>query len=46
MKYKVIDKSEAEEVVKLAVCLTNEIIGCFRGLALKIVLKALSELEV
>ncbi len=27
MKYKVIDKSEAEEVAKLAVCLTNEIIG-------------------
>jgi hypothetical protein len=27
MKYKVSDKSEAEEVAKLAVYLTNEIIG-------------------
>ena len=26
MKYKVIDKSQAEEIAKLAVCLTNEII--------------------
>jgi GNAT superfamily N-acetyltransferase len=26
MKYKVIDKSEAEEIAELAVCLTNEII--------------------
>ena len=26
MKYKIIDKSKSEEIAKLAVCLTNEII--------------------